>query len=67
MELKIGTIMESPKNRFIIKSLLGHGTFGITYSVEVLKGRHKGEIFALKEFFINGISSRRIRKCLIML
>lgn len=58
MELKIGTIIESPKNRFIIKSLLGHGTFGITYSVEVLMGRHKGRIFALKEFFINGISSR---------
>jgi len=58
MQLNIGTLLTSPQNTYLIESVLGHGTFGITYTVKVVKGKDKGEIFALKEFFISGISSR---------
>lgn len=57
-QLKVGTILSSHQNTYIIESVLGHGTFGITYTAKVIKGRDKGKVFALKEFFINGISSR---------
>lgn len=58
MQLQIGTTITSPQNSYIIESVLGHGTFGITYTIKVVSGKNKGEILALKEFFINGISSR---------
>ena len=57
-QLNIRTILISPQNTYVIESVLGHGTFGITYTVRVTKGREKGKRFALKEFFINGVSSR---------
>lgn len=57
-QLNIRTILISPQNTYVIESVLGHGTFGITYTVRVTKGKEKGKRFALKEFFINGVSSR---------
>jgi len=57
-QLSVGSILSSPQNMYVIESVLGHGTFGITYTIKVLKGKEKGKRFALKEFFINGISSR---------
>ena len=57
-QLKIGRLISNSRNTYRIESVLGHGTFGITYMVSVVKGREKGKRFALKEFFINGISSR---------
>ena len=58
IQLKIGTILNSPQNTYVIESVLGHGTFGITYMIRCIKGKNKGKKFALKEFFINGVSSR---------
>lgn len=58
MQLKIGTTITSQHNSYVIESVLGHGTFGITYTVKVVTGKNKGRTLALKEFFINGISSR---------
>ena len=57
-QLKIGSTINSPHNTYVVESVLGHGTFGITYTIRCIKGKHKGKVFALKEFFINGISSR---------
>lgn len=57
-QLKIGATLNSPHNTFVIESVLGHGTFGITYIVRCIKGKNKGRKFALKEFFISGVSSR---------
>lgn len=58
MILKLGALIFSARNTYRIESVLGHGTFGITYTVKVIKGRDKNKTYALKEFFINGISSR---------
>ena len=58
MTLKLGALIFSARNTYRIESVLGHGTFGITYTVKVIKGRDKNKTYALKEFFINGISSR---------
>lgn len=58
IQLKIGTMINSPHNAYVIDSVLGHGTFGITYTIRCIKGKNKGKRFALKEFFINGVSSR---------
>lgn len=57
-QLKIGSTIDSPHNTYVVESVLGHGTFGITYTIRCIKGKNKGKVFALKEFFINGISSR---------
>ncbi len=56
--LKIGTTIVTPHNTYVVESVLGHGTFGITYTIRCVKGRNRGKTCALKEFFINGISSR---------
>lgn len=58
MQLNKGSVLNSPQNTYVVESVLGHGTFGITYTVKIAKGRKIGKVFALKEFFINGISSR---------
>jgi len=58
IQLEIGTILSSSQSSYIIESVLGHGTFGITYAVKAIKGRDKGKTFAIKEFFISEISSR---------
>lgn len=57
-QLKVGTTINSPHNAYVIECVLGHGTFGITYTIRCIKGKNKGKLFALKEFFINGVSSR---------
>lgn len=62
-QLKIGSTLNSPHNSYTVESVLGHGTFGITYTVKVIKGRDKGHTFAIKEFFINGVSSREESGC----
>lgn len=49
-QLKIGRLISNSRNTYRIESVLGHGTFGITYMVSVVKGREKGKRFALKEF-----------------
>lgn len=56
--LEPGTILNSGQNTYVIESILGHGTFGITYTAKIQNGRKKGKTVAVKEFFINGISSR---------
>lgn len=56
--LNIGAILTGNRNTYVVESVLGHGTFGITYTVRVIKGRDKAKVFALKEFFISGISFR---------
>lgn len=57
-QLKVGATINSPHNTYVIECVLGHGTFGITYTIRCIKGKYKGKRFALKEFFINGVSSR---------
>lgn len=56
--LKAGTLLNSPHDTYIIESVLGHGTFGITYTAKIQRGKKKGKTIAIKEFFVNGISSR---------
>lgn len=57
-QLNPGAVLNSGQNIYVIESVLGHGTFGITYTARILKGRKKGKVVAIKEFFVNGISSR---------
>ena len=54
--LNIGAFLTSPHSIYVIESVLGYGTFGIIYIVNITKGKEKGRCFALKEFFINGFS-----------
>ena len=56
--LKAGTLLNSPHDTYIIESVLGHGTFGITYTAKIQRGKKKGKTIAIKDFFVNGISSR---------
>lgn len=37
MTLKLGALIFSARNTYRIESVLGHGTFGITYTVKVIK------------------------------
>ena len=58
MQLNPGTLIKGKQNEYTIVSVLGHGTFGITYKATVSAGRLNGRTVTIKEFFINGISSR---------
>ena len=53
--LPIGTLLNG--GRFKVIKHLSSGGFGKTYVVE--KVFHKGELYAMKEFFIKGINARR--------
>lgn len=53
--LPIGTLLNG--ERFKVIKHLSSGGFGKTYVVE--KVFHKGELYAMKEFFIKGINARR--------
>ena len=52
--LPVGTLLNG--GRYKIVEHLSSGGFGKTYVVE--KVFHKGELYALKEFFIKGINAR---------
>lgn len=58
MPLEVGSILESKECKYRILSVLGHGTFGITYSALASRGRKKENKVCIKEFFIQGVSSR---------
>ena len=56
--LSEGTKLSSVHTQYLVNSVLGHGTFGITYSATIHKGKRTGKKVAIKEFFISSISSR---------
>lgn len=56
--LEVGSLLKSKKYEYRILSVLGHGTFGITYSAVVSNKKNKEERVCIKEFFIQGVSSR---------
>ncbi len=53
-----GTILKSANCSYKIEATLGHGTFGITYKAKIVDGRIKDKIVSIKEFFVDGVSSR---------
>lgn len=53
-----GAILRGNNYVYKIESVLGHGTFGITYKATIQAGRRKGDTVTIKEFFVNGVSSR---------
>ena len=53
-----GTLLVGAHNQYRIVQTLGHGTFGVTYSAEICRGRKAGGKVCIKEFFVQGISSR---------
>lgn len=56
--LNAGTILSGNNCKYKIIEVLGHGTFGVTYLATKYSGRKAGEKVCIKEFFVNGISSR---------
>lgn len=56
--LSPNTLLKSPSSNYQIDCVLGHGTFGITYKAKIIEGKRKGKFVSIKEFFIDGISSR---------
>ena len=53
-----GTLLVGAHNQYRIVQTLGHGTFGVTYSAEICRGGKAGGKVCIKEFFVQGISSR---------
>lgn len=58
VSLEIGSVLSSKKFKYRIISVLGRGSFGITYSAVVSNRKNKEEKVCIKEFFIQGVSSR---------
>lgn len=56
--LPSNSILQGKDSRYMIETVLGHGTFGVTYKAKVIEGNRKGEIVTIKEFFVDGVSSR---------
>lgn len=56
--LSSNSILQGKDSRYMIETVLGHGTFGVTYKAKVIEGNRKGEIVTIKEFFVDGVSSR---------
>lgn len=63
MFLPVGTVLHGEAYDYVIESVLGHGTFGVTYKASVrLRGKLgslRGNLYvAIKEFFLQGASTR---------
>lgn len=63
MFLSTGTVLHGEAYDYVIESVLGHGTFGVTYKASVrLRGKLgslRGNLYvAIKEFFLQGASTR---------
>ncbi len=56
--LSPNTTLSGKDSLYKIEAVLGHGTFGVTYKANVIEGNRKGKTVTIKEFFIDGISSR---------
>jgi serine/threonine protein kinase len=63
--LQVGTVLKSPEYAYTIKSVLGQGSFGITYlaSTKMMVHGPLGDIeteakVAIKEFYMQGLNSR---------
>lgn len=56
--LSPNSILQGKEYCYKIEEVLGHGTFGVTYKAKVIEGSRKGKIVTIKEFFVDGVSSR---------
>ena len=56
--LSPSSILHGKDCSYKIEAVLGHGTFGVTYKAKVIEGNRKGEVVTIKEFFVDGVSSR---------
>ena len=56
--LSPNSILQGKEYCYKIEEVLGHGTFGVTYKAKVIEGSKKGRPVTIKEFFVDGVSSR---------